>query len=298
MDIETYKRQFHIPEAVAIENGEGGLQRISVSCPAASGEIYLNGATLTKYQPFGGSPVIFCSSNSKFENGKAIRGGVPIIFPWFGAHPGDPAKGQHGFARTAVWEIEATRLNEDGSVTVTLKLSSSDATLAVWPHEFQLRYSITLGAELTMEFAVTNRSSEPFRYEEALHTYFTVSDVQSVRLEGLQNLEYIDKVDGGKRRQSGESAISLEGETDRVYLATAGPYILRDDTGRTIRISNEGSDCTVVWNPWETKAEAMADLKGGQWPRFICVEAVNCAEYAITLAPNATHKMICRIESS
>jgi glucose-6-phosphate 1-epimerase len=294
-DLSSLQSRFNIPGLITVSSGDGGLTKVSLTPPGAEAAVYLHGACLTRYQPAGQPPLLFCSQTSKYEPGKAIRGGVPIIFPWFGPHPTDPQKGQHGFARLAAWEIAETRQNPDGSATVVLALESSPSTRAAWPHDFSLRYAITVGASLDMALTTTNTGSAEFSFDEALHTYFTVSDVRRITITGLENTPYLDKVEGGKRKEQGEEPLRLTGETDRVFLGTEGPCTIHDPVHPPIVITKEGSRCTVVWNPWETKAEAAPDMAGGQWPSFVCVEAVNTADYTVSLAPGASHTLRCTL---
>ena len=224
----TLNTLYAIPDRVKFESGNGGLPKLVLSTPEAKAEVYLQGACLTHFQQYDKQPVIFCSQTSKYEPGKAIRGGVPIVFPWFGPHPSDSTQPQHGFARLALWNVEQSRQNPDGSVSVTLLLESSTPPSAVWPFEFALRYTVTVGSQLDLALEVTNTSAQPITFEEALHTYFTVSDVKTAAITGLEGTAYIDKVAGGTRKQEGTSPVRLQGETDRIYLATGGPYTIHD----------------------------------------------------------------------
>lgn len=299
MELANLKAKFDIPGAVDIEMGEGGLTRVVVNARGgrhARAEIYLNGATVTRYD-IDGKPVLFCSHTSKYEAGKAIRGGVPIIFPWFGPHPSDSKLPQHGVARAAEWRIVSTQLLKTNEAAVEMELDSTDATRAVWPYDFSLRYSVTVGERLVMSLNVTNLSDVEFRYDEALHTYLTVADVRNIQITGMEQTEYIDKVDGMARKRLTDAPLVLEGETDRVFVNTDAACRLYDpERGETV-VGKMGSQSTVVWNPWE-KADTLADLAGNQWPGMVCIETVNAMENAVTLAPGATHRMTAVIDPS
>ena len=299
-ELSELKSAFEIPGAIAIEPGGGGLTIIAISAGgansgwSAAAEVYLNGATLTRYD-FNGKPVLFLSRTSKFEAGKAIRGGVPIIFPWFGPHATDPKLPQHGFVRAAEWSLASTSVGPEGEAIVALAMESSDATRAVWPHDFALRYTVTVGRRLVMELEVTNRSDSEFRFEEALHTYLAVSDVRNIQITGLERTEYIDKVEGMARKRMGDAPLALDGETDRVYLNTLAECRLHDPARGSIRVGKEGSYSTVVWNPWD-KAESLPDLAGQQWPGMVCIETVNAKENAVSLASGESHRMRAAID--
>src|SRR5262245_8420798 len=156
------QRRFGDPDAVRFEDGPGGLTRIRVTAPAAEAEVYLHGAHVTRYQPRGGRPVLFVSARSRYDGKSAIRGGVPVIFPWFGAKADDPAAPQHGLVRAAAWDIEAVEREAGGAVAVVLRLDASEATRAAWPHRFTIRHRIRVGPALDMALEVDNAGAEPF----------------------------------------------------------------------------------------------------------------------------------------
>ena len=283
--------RFQIP-GVTFHDTPGGLVRIAIATPLATAEVYLQGAHIARYQPVGAAPVLFLSEKTHLAPGKAIRGGVPIIFPWFGARVGHPESPAHGFARTMEWELESLAKHDNGDIHLVLRLSSNAATLAQWSHEFTLRHRITIGAQLHMALEVENRSDAPFTFEEALHTYLVVGDVRSASVTGLENTSYLDKVDANQRKREGRTPICFTGETDRVYLDTTTTCIAEDPAlARRIAVEKTGSATTVVWNPWIAKAKAMADFGDDEWPAMLCIETTNADANRITLPPNSTHTM-------
>jgi D-hexose-6-phosphate mutarotase len=285
-------RRFETPGVTRFAPGEGGLLRLEITSRHATAHIYLHGAHLTHFQPAGCSPVIFTSAASHFTPAKAIRGGVPVIFPWFGPHPTQPDLPMHGFARTAEWEVEAVDVWPDQTCHATLRLVSSDQTRAVWPHDFVVRFRVTVGRKLEMALEVENWSGAPFQYEEALHTYFALRDVHQASVIGLQGAEYKDKVDAFALKREEPPAIRFTGETDRLYINTTSTCLIDDAAaGRRLLIGKTGSATTVVWNPWDAKTKALPDLGDEEWLRFCCVETCNAAENAVTLAHGETHVM-------
>jgi glucose-6-phosphate 1-epimerase len=285
-------RHREIPGLARIENSPGGLVRLVLTPPAATLHVYLQGAHVTHFQPAGEAPLLFLSKGSAFQPGKAIRGGVPVIFPWFGARQGHPESAAHGFARTLPWEIETLESAADGEINLSLVLAASDETRREWPHDFLLRHRMTCGRELRMTLEVENRGNAAFDFEEALHTYLAAADARQTRILGLAGSDYLDKVDGFRRKVQEEAPIRFTGETDRVYLHTAGTCTLEDPAGgRSLQVAKEGSATTVVWNPWIEKAAAMADFGDDEWPLMACIETANAAEDAVTLAPGARHAM-------
>jgi glucose-6-phosphate 1-epimerase len=286
--ISELQRRFGIPGVVQVDAGSGGLARVVVTSDLASAEMYLHGAHLTKYQPNGSKPVLFMSGKSWFEANKPIRGGVPVCFPWFGPKVGSPESPAHGFARLRDWELEACVRHPDGTVRVGFALDSDDSTI---------RLAFGIGRALEMDLEV--RSKTTFGFEEALHTYFQVGDVRKVSVEGLENVEYLDKTDSFRRKTQPAEPIRITGETDRVYLNTRSACVVRDPLlERTITVEKEGSDTTVVWNPWIAKAKAMPDFGDDEWPQMICVETANVGDGALRLSAGQSHHMKVRITLS
>lgn len=282
-----------LPPSVTLTDGEGGLPVLRVATPLASGEVYLHGAHVTSWQPSGADPVIWMSSAAQFRPGTAIRGGVPICFPWFG--PGrtglSPA---HGFARTAPWRLTGAS-DDAGAVTLTFALTHDDVAgvpgVQHWPFRFEATYAVTFGEELVLALTVHNAGTESFSFEEALHTYLAVTDVTTATVVGLDGARYLDKAaGGGPEPVVQDGPVTFAGETDRVYL-TGVPLTLHDPGSRTITITPADGADTVVWNPWVDKAAAMADFGDEEWPTMVCVETANALDDAVTLAPGASHTM-------
>ena len=298
MTLRDLQRRFGIPGVLTIDEGRGSLSRLTVATDLATAELYLHGAHLTAYQPRGAKPVLFMSEESLFEPTKPIRGGIPVIFPWFGPRAGSPDSPAHGFARTRAWDLESCALQQDGSVRVDLALADDDSSRRLWPDAFRLRLSFTIGKALDLELEATAGSS-PMSFEEALHTYFLVGDVREARVEGLEGTDFLDKVDSFQRKTQPTEAIRITGETDRVYLKTRSACVIRDPVlARTITVEKENSENTVVWNPWINKARAMADFGDDEWPAMICVETANVGESAVRLDAGQSHLLRARVRVS
>lgn len=290
----SLEERFGIPGMVRFEPGEGGLTRAVVTTARATVHVYLHGAHVTHFQPAGSAPVLFTSPRSAFAAGRAIRGGVPVIFPWFGPNPDDPRAPDHGFARTGEWSVESVQA-QGQAVSIALALTASDATRA-WPHAFSLRYRVSVGAALEMTLSVENRSSSAFVFQEALHTYLHVGDAEAVSVHGLEGATYIDKADGLARKGQGREPVRLRGLTDRVYLDTAGPCVVDDPVlQRRLRVDTRGSRTTVIWNPGPEVARTMADLGADGWRSMICVETANAADNAVRLGSGDGHEMSARL---
>jgi len=284
--------RFGRPGVVRFEPGSGGLARAVVTTRAAEAHVYLSGAQVTHFQPAGQDDVLFLSPRSRFEAGRAIRGGVPIVFPWFGAKAGDPGAPDHGFARTSEWTLESVEESAEGAVALTLSLEPSAVSRRLWPFEFRLAARIAIGSALDVSLAVENRSSTPFTFEEALHTYLRVGDVAEASITGLEGASYLDKTDGFKRKTLGAEPFRPTGETDRVFLDTRTGCAVSDPVlRRRLLVDKRGSATTVVWTPWRDRAAAMADLGAEHWPRMLCVETANAAAGAVRLGPGDRHSM-------
>lgn len=279
-------KEHEITGAVAISKGHGGLPRLVITTPASTAEIYLHGAHVTAFQKNGEPPLLWLSAESLFAPDKAIRGGVPICFPWFGSRAGLPA---HGYARTTEWNLVATSACPDGRVTVRLRLADKVGDA---PYFGSVEYIVTVGATLTLELQVNNHSTESVVFEEILHSYFTVGDIASVSVKGLHGVHYLDKVAGGVLKHEDDEVLRVIGETDRVYLETAHTVEIEDSKlRRVIRVEKSGSASTVVWNPWVAKAKAMADFGDEEYLHMVCVESGNVGPAQTTLAPGIANTL-------
>jgi len=295
-ETQDLQKRFGVGQAVRIESGQGGLPKIVVDGDLGAAEIYLHGAHITHFQPRGSVPILFMSQSSWFEAGKPIRGGIPLVFPWFGVRSGHPQSPAHGFARLREWRIESADQRSDGSIRILLNLSSDDATLQHWPYAFSLRLTIIVSRSLDVTLEVRNLSQQVFQFEEALHTYLNVGDARQIRVAGLEGLTYIDRMDNGNRKTQPPGPIALIGETDRLYLNASAPVFVTDPVlKRRICIEKEGSAATVLWNPWIAKAKAMPDFGDDEWPNMVCVEAANALDAAVQLNAGSSHRMSTRI---
>lgn len=282
--------RFGIPGVARVCEGNGGLPRVQVTGSSAQGEIYLHGAQVTSWKPAGNDEVLFVSAKSRWEEGQAIRGGIPICFPWFRAKTDDPHAPAHGFVRTKTWQLDSI-VEDDVGVAVIMFTESDEQTRRWWPGEFRLVHRATFGSELKLELTCRNTGKTPLRFEEALHSYNQVADVVSVRLQGLDGTRYLDNTDSNKEKaQVGE--VTIASQTDNAFLNTQNAVDLIDPKiHRRIRLQKTNSSTTVVWNPWREGASGLRDLGEDEWKQFLCVEASNIIGTAVTLAPQQEHKM-------
>jgi glucose-6-phosphate 1-epimerase len=291
MNSAELARRFNLPNVLRFEDAPGGLTRAVVS-NRAEAEIYLHGAHVARWTPRGQRPVLFLSSKSRFTPGTAIRGGIPVIFPWFGPRAEGRPGPAHGFARITEWALEGTKLRDDRDLEIAMVLAPNESVRAFGYADFTLRLRVTVGSHLQLELEVQNYGKEPLIYEEALHTYFAVGDVRQASVSGLEGTLYIDKTDGFKRKQLGSEAVRIEKETDQVHLNTNTTCVVHDPAwNRRLIVEKSGSETTVIWNPWIDKTTRMSDMAPGEWREMICVETANASDNALRLAPGESHKL-------
>jgi glucose-6-phosphate 1-epimerase len=294
MDIKQLNEHFGIDGILSFHAVASGLIYAEITTPHANATVFLHGAHLTHWQPVGQQPVLFLSKKTELAPDKAIRGGVPVIFPWFGPrHDGNPGP-SHGFARTQEWTVAFAALaGEDLHLTMTLGPTELSRSLGF--DHFHVVYQLTIGASLTMQLTVGNDAKAPLVFEEALHTYYTVGDIHRTTITGLDATSYLDKMDNFTRKTQ-QGAILMTGPTDRVYLDTAATCVIHDPANqRRIIVEKKNSDTTVVWNPWQSGTEKLADMEPSEWQTFAAVETVNAATNTITLAPGDAHTMLTHV---
>jgi D-hexose-6-phosphate mutarotase len=292
MTLDELNQRFAIGNHVQFKEIAEGMIVAEIANQHALANIALQGAHVATFQPRGEEPVIWLSPHAKFVPGKSIRGGVPICWPWFGPHKTDSKLPGHGHARTVPWEVLETKALPDGSTFIRFGLVESDTTRAHWPHPSTAQLEVTVGKALRVELVTTNTGNEAFELGEALHTYFQVSDVEKAVIKGLENCEYLDKVQDFARLTQ-KDHIVIENEVDRVYVNTPAECVIEDKgLKRAIRISKQGSNSTVVWNPWVEKANKMGDFGEDGHRNMVCVESGNAMENVVTIAPGETHRLV------
>ncbi len=286
--IELLNSRFGIAGHLRFQVSACGLPLAEITTPLASARVALQGAQVCAWQPAGQRPVLWLSGAARCQPGQALRGGVPVCWPWFGSAPGTSS---HGFARTRLWQVRASRLCADGQLTLRLGLQDDRDTRALWDHAFDLELAVTAGRELTLQLVTSNTGTAPFTLTLALHSYLAVGDIGQASVHGLDDTCYLDKVnDFAEKRQHG--AVHFCGETDRVYIDTLSDCVIDDPVwGRNIRIAKQGSRSTVVWNPGAEKEKTISDLASGEYRHMLCVETANAGPDRITLAAQQMHTL-------
>jgi len=261
------------------------FEYIEVKNKAAEAKVALQGAHLFHYERAGEEPILWLSEASDFEVGKAIRGGVPICWPWFGFNE-DRTLPQHGFARTALWEFVGGDEVDAKTTVLTLRLTHDEKTLQMWHYKFLLELKITISDKLSMELKTTNLDESAFKISQALHTYFSVSHISEVAIKGLDKKPYLDALTWKNEIQNGD--ITFNQEVDRVYQEVDGEIVLGDKK-RKIHIKNHGSSSVVVWNPWIEKTLRMSGMKPNAYENMVCIESANAFDDARVLKPQEVH---------
>ena len=265
-----------------------GLPIVSVENNQGSARISLLGANVMDYTPYGMKPILWMSSRSCFEEGKAIRGGIPVCWPWLGAHPSNPVMPLQGFARLYLWSIIGGQELPDGSDEVTFQLTDRDIPFHYQP--FLLRYTVAVGSKLTLKLEVTNTGAEMLAFNAALHSYFSINDIFKISVTGLDGTRGFNSLTGDEYVQRG--AITFDDEYCRMFLEAESECFINDPIwGRRIRLAKSGSRSTVVWNPWNERAQNIPDMNDDDYRFMVCVEAANARSDRRSLNSGASHTL-------
>lgn len=269
----------HFPQGdiVVLERGEG--TRVIV---------HLHGATVISWT-CNGEEQLFLSSTSVFDNMKAIRGGIPVVFPNFGPWTQGP---QHGFARIKQWSSDTPpRKDKNGDVIATFSLEDDEETRQIWNLKFKLVYTLELMENsLVSNFVVHNTDKINFEFTCLLHTYFRVPDIANTSVHGLKGLTYVDKVKDGKEFTEDRDAVTVDENYDRIYREAPTTVLIESAPGRRVELTTFNFPDIVVWNPWEETARKMADFDDDGWRHMLCVEA---GKVTTPVVLNAGNKFDC-----
>ncbi|MCC4790213.1 D-hexose-6-phosphate mutarotase [Vibrio splendidus] len=294
MDLSTLPTLTVLSDNVTIVEHEG-VKLVRVIHDKANAAISLFGGHVVSFQPQGQQDLIWMSQQAKFDGKTALRGGIPVCWPWFGRI----AAPAHGFARSSEWQLVEHRESEAG-VIVSLGLKPNEETLAVWPHQFDARLNVEIGDQLKVTLDVKNTDSQPWTFSGALHTYLNVGDIHNTTTTGM-GAEYIDSLQGGKICQGG-SELALTDTIDRVYTQPEAQIFVADKKlDRTLTVENHGHNSAVLWNPWAEGATAMGDMQDDGYLTMMCVESTLHApslEAGKTLQPGESHQLITVISSN
>lgn len=272
----------HLPPNVRLSGSDYPV--FEIDHPTCKARVALHGAHVMSWKPRDEDEVLYLSPDSVFKEGKAIRGGIPICWPWFNAHPTNPDAPSHGLARTRFWEMISAEEDENG---VTMRFGMEEG---IWKAEV----TVKAGLELEVSLETLNTNEIPIVVSGALHSYFSVSNIGNVRVVNLEDTDYLDTA-GEPTRRKQKGAVKFAGEVDSIYDSLGKVLLVDDDSGRTILIEKSGSPSTVVWNPWLEKAAAMGDLPDDGYLAFCCVEAAIANDRAVIVMPGSSYELSTRI---
>lgn len=295
MTIQQLNADYGIAGQLKFVEGKGGFPLIEIDAPKAKALISVYGGQVLSFQPANEpEDLMFLSEKAYYQDGKAIKGGIPVCWPWFGPDPQDLGRPSHGFVRNRLWNVLGTETTAGGEVKVKLGVAATAETREIWPEEFEMAIEISVGDSLTVELMTRNKGDRAFSITQALHTYFKVGDIEKVKVLGLENINYIDKVDGGTEKlQQGE--VTIASEVDRIYTEVPNELVIEDPAlGRKIRISSTGSKTAVVWNPWIEISGKMADLEDDDYKTLLCVETANAANDVVEVPPSSEYRLVAR----
>ena len=269
---------------VSLEELVPGYPVVTVNHPTCRARVALHGAHVMSWCPTGHEEVLYLSPEAVYREGKAIRGGIPICWPWFNAHPSDPDLPSHGLVRNQFWKLESTDADDEG-VLAKLRRTTEHWTVVA---------TIRMGSSLEVAIESTNLGDDQLLASGALHSYFRVGDVRQIIIKGLEDADYLDTVgQHTNRHQTG--VIEIDREVDRYYDSSAAVRLEDPSKERTILIDKENSPSTVVWNPWIEKAAALGDLPNEDYLAFACVETAVTNDRAVALSKGETHRFATRI---
>ena len=294
-DIAILNQRFGAPGRIAFRSGEAGLPIAALVSRFGACEVSLYGGQVLSYRPTGHGPVLFLSKAAVYEPGKAIRGGIPLCWPWFGPGPA-PALPSHGFARLQQWDIGGTEYSNDAT-ELRLSLGDSDLTRRLWPFAFELRLRVCLDQKLSLALTTVNRDRQPFTFTQAFHPYLRVRNVMDVAVHGLDQAAFADALTGQTGTHAG--ALNIRAETDRLFTPAAPACVLHDaGLGRALAMTFSGARRLMVWNPWVEKSRALNDLGDDEYTRLLCLEPANAADDAVTLAPGESHTLSLALQAT
>jgi glucose-6-phosphate 1-epimerase len=291
--IELQSKDTESVDDVRFVKDENGLDYIEIENRFATAKLALQGGHIMHWQPkHTTEPVLWMSDHSRNEVGRSIRGGIPLCWPWFGAHPTDSSLCMHGFARVTPFTLIDVGQMNNGYTRVILQMKHTENAARQLSYPYTLVLTIEIGETLSIKLATTNRGRQPFFMGEAFHTYFNIGDIEKISLTGLEDTEYADKLlDYWRDTQDG--TVRFDQEFDRVYVGTRAAVTIHDELlGRNIIINKKGSSSTVVWTPWEKKAHQIVDMpRDDGWRKMICVETANAMENIVMINPGYTHEL-------
>ncbi|TMO43669.1 D-hexose-6-phosphate mutarotase [Pseudoalteromonas sp. S4389] len=275
--------------SVTIEQSESGLEFIKVASEFCTATIFLQGAQITEFTPTDKKPLLWVSELEDYQEGKGVRGGIPICWPWFGVsqHEGWPA---HGVARTSLWRAEEVK-EQDDSIYISLSLPMTQIDEKYWPYKTKLLAEFILTSSLELRLTTTNLDNQTVKFTQALHTYFPTPAIEETKVDGLQGAKYIEFAEGPFEQNE---LVSFARETDMVYTEAKDTQRIITPDG-IIEVGRENSTSCVLWNPWIDKSKRLSNFADDEYHVMLCLEAANVLDDAVELAPGASHTLATKL---
>ena len=294
--INELNKRFGIAGVLEFEPYHGVFVAARIRNAAGEALVSLHGGQVMAFQPTGEEPVLWVSRECRYAPRTALRGGIPVCWPWFGSHPVDKSQPSHGFARLENWLVMSAEAVDAAHTRLKLSLGDIPDWRGPWPQASTLSLTVTVGAALELVLTMQNASDQPMRCTTALHTYFNVADVSAIQVTGLDGCRYLDTVTTPWQERIQEGPVTFGHEVDRAYLDTEATCEIHDPgLARRLVIEKSGSRSTVVWNPWIAKSQRMPDFGDDEYPGMVCVETVNTASDARVIAPGDAHTLAATI---
>lgn len=294
-DCAELNRRYGAPGRIVFRPSPTGAPVVALVNQYGAAELSLYGGHTLSYRPTGNQPVLFMSKLVNYAPGTAIRGGIPVCWPWFGKN-GEPGSVPHGFAQSSVFSVRASEYSEE-ITQLTLGLASSDATKKLWPYDFDLELKFSVSMKLNLSLTTTNTGKVPFKITEGFHPYFRVRDRDAVTVRGLAGCDYVDARDMSAHTQVGDFAANAP--SDHVFTVQKHEWALLDPgLRRAIALVSRGNSKLVVWNPGPTKPDYLENLAPDDYKSFLCVEpATLFRDAAIEVKPGEKHELLVAIQS-
>ena len=295
MNIEELNRRYGAPGRIVFKEGHAGFPNVVIANKYGTAEITLLGGNVVSYRPTGHSEVIFRPAKRDYNRGESFHGGVPVCWPQFG-NRFSKALPQHGFARVMVFDVRGSSYSEE-ETEIRLGLKSNDETRALWPHDFNLEYTVSVSMKLNLKLTTKNTGAEPFEFSCGFHPYFLLRERDAAEIRGLDGLTAFDAAAGGETVFIG--ALKVDRALDHVVTMNPAPRheyaILDPGLKRAIAMASTGNDRTVVWNCGDHKP---ADFAPEDWRRYVCVEPVSDWPGGRELKPGESHSLVAAIQSN
>ena len=286
------------------------LLALRIENQQATATVFLQGAQLSHYQRNNEAPIIWCSSHCDYQQGKPLRGGIPICWPWFGdlnynsamvkqlIPASDSAYPAHGFARNRNWQLASIENIHSGLTRVHLTLTIAADEEPLWPYATSLSLTIDIGASLTVCLRVINNDQQPVSYSAALHSYFAIANIDQVAINGLQGLPYIDCTDNWSEH-SQQGTLSIDREIDRIYTSSDSTLTIEDIAEqRALSVQSKGSNTVVVWNPWQQKSSQLTHFSAEDYQHMLCIETARAGTDFVTLNTGEEHQLTVTIDAA